>query len=217
MAAQINQKRRCVIIAGAPGADAAFLARAVQPEDYLICADRGYAAARAAKLQPDLIVGDFDSYQGTLPDDCEVVRLRPEKDDTDTMHCVNLAMERGYRKFLLLSAIGGRLDHSLANLCIAGYLAEHGASCIILSKNEEIRLLTEGTHSLNGYRSMTFSVFAFGCPSVTLTYEGAYYPLTNGVLTHSFAMGISNVFTADQAKITVHSGRALLLINKTVS
>jgi len=206
-----------VIIAGAPGADVAFLAQTVQPEDYVICADRGYAAARAAGLQPDLIVGDFDSYAGALPDGCEVVRLCPEKDDTDTMHCVNIALERGFRSFLLLSALGGRLDHSLANLCIAEYLAERGAECMILSRDEEIRLLTEGVHPLDGCRGLTFSVFPFGCPSVTLSYEGAYYPLTRGVLRHSNPMGVSNVFTADRALITVHSGKALLLINKIVS
>lgn len=206
-----------MIIAGAPGADVAFLAQTVQPEDYVICADRGYAAARAAGLQPDLIVGDFDSYEGALPDDCEVVRLCPEKDDTDTMHCVNMALERGFREFLLLSALGGRIDHSLANLCIAEYLAERGAECMILSRDEEIRLLTEGAHPLDGCRGLTFSVFPFGCQSVTLSYEGVYYPLTRGVLRHSNPMGVSNVFTADRALITVHSGKALLLINKIVS
>ena len=195
----MNQQRRCVIIAGAPNADTAFLAQTVQPEDYLICADRGYAAATAAGLRPDLIVGDFDSYGRALPDDCEVVRLCPEKDDTDTMHCVDLALERGFREFLLLSALGGRLDHSIANLCIAEYLEEHGARC-----------------TLNGCCGLTFSVFPFGCQRVTLSYEGAYYPLTNGTLTHSFPMGVSNVFTADSAHITVHSGRALLLINKKI-
>ncbi len=212
----MNQQRRCVIIAGAPNADTAFLAQTVQPEDYLICADRGYAAATAAGLRPDLIVGDFDSYGGALPDDCEVVRLCPEKDDTDTMHCVDLALERGFREFLLLSALGGRLDHSIANLCIAEYLEEHGARCTLLSRSEEIRLLTEGRCTLNGCRGLTFSVFPFGCQRVTLSYEGAYYPLTNGTLTHSFPMGVSNVFAADSAHITVHSGRALLLINKKI-
>ena len=118
---------------------------------------------------------------------------------------------------MLLSAIGGRLDHSIANLCIAEYLAERGARCTILSRHEEIRLLTEGCYPLNGCRGMTFSVFPFGCQRVTLSYEGAYYPLTNGTLTHSFPMGVSNVFTADRAQITVHSGRALLLINKSIT
>ncbi len=209
----MKTSRRCVIIAGSPDADAATIKTAVRGGDFIMCADRGYATAKAAGLVPDVVIGDFDSYGGELPSDCEVIRLCPEKDDTDTMHCVTTALERRFRDFLLLGAIGGRLDHSLANLCVLEALAAQGATGCIVSDSEMIMLLREGRHRCGGYKGRTFSVFPFGCASVTLTYEGAYYPLRHGTLTHAVPMGVSNVFTDDEALITVHSGQALLILH----
>ena len=56
-------------------------------------------------------------------------------------------------------------------------------------------------------------MFPYGCQRAVLSYTGAYYPLDHGVLTHSVAMGVSNVFTDDSAEITVHEGKALVIIN----
>ena len=161
----------------------------------------------------NLLVGDFDSYQGGLPRGVEIIRLNPEKDDTDTLHCVKTALERGFTDFILLAATGGRLDHTLANLSVTEYLTDRGTHCIILSENEKTELLTEGRHIYSGCKGLTFSVFPYGCQRVVLSYKGAYYPLDHGVLTHSTAMGVSNVFTADTSEITVHEGRVLLIIN----
>lgn len=213
MADKVNSARRCVIIAGAPYADPAFLKSALRGDDYIICADSGFAHAQAAGILPDLLVGDFDSYTGSLPDDCETVRLRPEKDDTDTFHCVNLALQRGFTRFVLLAATGGRLDHTLANLAVPEYLARHGATGEILSETERVLLLTEGTHSFDNCAGLTFSVLPFGCDSAILSYTGAKYPLNHGTLTHSYPMGVSNIFTCNRAAVTVHSGRVLVIIN----
>ena len=209
----MNKNLRCVIIAGAPGANAAFIRAALRPDDYIICADRGYQTALEAGVTPDLLVGDFDSYEGKLPSNVEILRLNPEKDDTDTLHCVKTALERGFTDFLLLAATGGRLDHTLANLSVTEYLADRGSRCIILSKNEKAELLTVGAYTYSGCKGLTFSVFPYGCQKAVLSYKGAYFPLEHGVLTHSTAMGVSNIFTADKAEITVHEGKALLIIN----
>lgn len=209
----MNAKRRCAVISGAPDADADLLRRSVNADDFVICADSGLAAAQAAGIKPDLIVGDFDSFKGVVPDGCEVVRLLPEKDDSDTFHAVELALERGFRRFALFAATGGRLDHTFANLCLLGHISACGGEGVILSEDGEIRFLAEGTYIFHGFNGKTFSVFAFGCPSVTLTYSGAKYPLQNGVLFHERPVGLSNVFTSDKAKVTVHSGSALMIIN----
>ena len=213
MAAKINDERRCVIIAGAPDADIQTVKAAVRPDDYVICADMGYKTAMAAGVKPDLIVGDFDSYTGSLPEGSEVIRLLPEKDDTDTMHCVKTALSRGYREFLLLAAIGGRLDHTLGNLTVLEYLAENNAHGIILSKNEMIEVLTKGRFAFDGRKGHTFSALPFGCQSAVLSYKGTKYPFDRGALLHSEAMGVSNVFTEDKAEITVDDGQIVLIIN----
>ena len=213
MASQVKPQKRCVIISGAPNPDIDFIRETVGESDFVICADCGVAAAQKAGVKPGLIIGDFDSYSGELPQGCEIITLVPEKDDTDTLHCINVALERGFRDFVLLAATGGRLDHTFANCCMLEYLREHGASGMILSKNEKITVLTAGSYDFNGCKGLTFSVYPFGCGAATLSYEGAKYPLQSGTLTHSAAMGTSNIFTENTANITVHSGQIILMIN----
>lgn len=215
MATEIISARRCIIIAGSPDTNPAVIRQAVQRDDCVIAADRGCAAALKAGVRPDVIVGDFDSYLELLPPGAEIIRLNPEKDYSDTFHAVMAAWERGFREFLLFGAVGGRLDHTLANLSILEWLAEQGGTGVIRSDTEEIRLLTVGTHPFNGCKGRTFSVFPYGCSSVTLTYQGAKYPLLHGTLRHACAMGLSNEFAADSAVITIESGQAVFLLNDT--
>lgn len=214
MATQINQTRRCVLIAGAPCADVPFIRQTVRGDDYVICADRGYAVAQAAGVVPDLLVGDFDSYTGALPAAVERLTLPVEKDFSDTLHAAEAGLQRGMRRFVLLNATGGRLDHTLANLSVLEWLQNRGAEGRILSATEDVRLLPVGAHAFDGCTGLTFSVFPFGCEAVTLSYRGAKYPLQSGALHHGSAMGLSNIFTADTACITVERGQALVVLNR---
>ena len=67
--------------------------------DFLIAADRGYEALRAAGIAPDLIMGDFDSL-GFTPEGENVLPHSPIKDDTDLLLAIRWAMERGWRRFV---------------------------------------------------------------------------------------------------------------------
>lgn len=207
-------KRRCIVIAGAPCADVPFVRQTVRADDFVICADRGYAVAQAAGVSPHLLVGDFDSYTGELPADVERLTLPADKDYSDTYHAAEAGFQRGFRRFVLLNATGGRLDHTLANLSVLEWLAGCGGEGRILSREEEIRLLTTGAHPFAGCSGLTFSVFPFGCTDVTLTYSGAKYPLRHGVLRHDSARGLSNIFLDDAACITVESGQALVILDR---
>lgn len=101
----------------------------VNPGDFCIVADGGVnyldSLSFAFGLKPDLVVGDFDSVDTKsslwiqeLKKDCPemVVSLPREKDDTDTMAAVKLALEKGYRDFVILGAMGARADHYFANI-----------------------------------------------------------------------------------------------------
>ena len=95
---------RCVIIAGSPDTNSDFLSEVIKPDDYVICADRGCNFAKQAGITPNLVVGDFDSEPDVLFPNCETVRLIPEKDDTDTMHSVDLALEKRFDEIAILGA-----------------------------------------------------------------------------------------------------------------
>lgn len=211
---------RCVIICGAPDADVDFIRKEIRnnsTDDFVICADGGYTYAQKVGIKPDLFVGDFDSFSDTLPEDIPNVTLETHKDDTDSMHCATVALERGYKEVVLLAAIGGRLDHTLANISVLQYLTENGIKAAILSDKEEIFYLPEGRYTFDNVKDKTISVFPFGCPDVMVTYDcKVEYPARNLKILSSVAVGISNIFRDDRAEVVINSGNAVLIIENQV-
>ncbi|HCA05431.1 MAG TPA: thiamine diphosphokinase [Ruminococcaceae bacterium] len=203
---------RCVIIAASPDADINFIKSAVSPDDFVICADRGYHYAKLAGIKPDLIIGDFDSYSGILPQDVEIMRLNVRKDDSDAFVCARQALKRGFNEIAVLGGMGGRLDHSYANLCLLEYLAGKGVRASLISQDEKIFLLQKGAYFFDGYDGKTFSLFPFGCSSARASVQNAEYPVNGFVFESKKSTGLSNIFR-DGCKISVSSGKLLLIIN----
>ena len=93
--------------------------------DYVIAADLGFDSLMAYGVNPDLAVGDFDSL-GHRPNHPNVIQLPAEKDDTDMVYALRKGLELGYRRFVMLGGVGGRLEHTLGNLQLLDLLALHG-------------------------------------------------------------------------------------------
>ena len=202
----------CVIIAGSPDTNSEFIKSTVKDSDYVICADKGYLYAKNAGITPDVVVGDFDSFNSKINDECEIITLNPIKDDTDTFHSIDIAIERGYTELTIIGALGGRIDHSFANISALEYICKKGGKGILLSEKERVEFLPKGEYKYK-YKDKTFSLFPFGCSDVCVTYEGVFYPLEKFRINSGLSLGISNVFTADESKINIYDGNAILIIN----
>lgn len=211
-----NEIKRCIILGSAPVEDGGVFDVFGAKEAFVICADGGMDTARAYGVVPDLLIGDFDSVRGELPEQVETIRLKPEKDDTDLLAAVREGLKRGYRDFVLLGALGGeRFDHSYANLCVLQYLANKDCRAVLAEKNTRIFLLGEGqTAPLDNLLGATFSAFPFGCPVCTVSYTGMKYPLTEYPLRSDFPLGVSNRILANRATVTVHTGEMLGIIQR---
>ena len=70
----------------------------------------------------------------------EVVRLRPEKDDTDTQGCLREVFRRGCTEATLVCATGGRIDHMLANLSLLEEAYAMGGRLTVLERQNQIVL-----------------------------------------------------------------------------
>ena len=93
--------------------------------DMVIAADAGYKALVRLGVKIDRVVGDFDSL-GEVPVRPGVEVHPAEKDETDMMLAVRTALAAGYRDVRIYGGLGGRLDHSFANLQTLAYLARQG-------------------------------------------------------------------------------------------
>ena len=100
-----------------------------QESDLIIAADGGYSTLTKLNIKPDLVVGDFDSL-GSIPENENVVKHPVKKDDTDTLLAVKIGLEKGYKTFIIYGAIGGRLDHTVATIQTAAFVAERASSIL---------------------------------------------------------------------------------------
>lgn len=188
------------------------LAEPVDSTDYLLAADGGLAHMQALELTPHGIIGDFDSL-GYVPQGAQVFPV--EKDDTDSMLAVRKGLEMGYRRFVLYGALDGeRLDHTVANLQVLGFLCEHGATGYLAGLHHTVTAVKNGVLTYPAQAQGILSVFCLGEDATGVTLSGLKYPLANGVLTSRFPLGVSNHFVGQTATVRVEKGCLLAISEK---
>ena len=179
--------------------------------DFLIAADRGYEALRAAGIAPDLIMGDFDSL-GFTPEGENVLPHSPIKDDTDLLLAIRWAMERGWRRFVIYGALGGkRLDLTVASFQTLRFLADHGAKGRLVGDGWNVALLQNAALRFPSTASGWLSLFVSGEEARGVTLRGLKYELTDAALTCGMPLGVSNEFLGCEARIAVADGALFVL------
>ena len=181
-----------------------------QPGDFQIAADAGLLLCRKLGLEPNLVIGDFDSMP--QPQDEATVRVPVEKDDTDTMLAIREGLAHGCTEFHLYGATGGRrLDHTLANLQSLAFLRRHGARGFLYDDNFVYTVLENEAFAVpQTVPWALLSIFNLESPAEGLTLRGVQYELTDAPLDSAFPVGVSNHILAPEAQIAVRRG--LLLV-----
>lgn len=204
---------RALIVLGGDAPDRMLLLSCAGYADLKIAADRGVEAFEGTGILPDLFVGDMDSVNPAVLESMnsctQVQRLPVQKDDTDGVHALDQAIAMGARNITILGALGGRMDHAMANLMLLVRAHEKGAYAEILDEHMRI-VRIDGEIELTGAKGDTFSLLPLGrAEGVTL--EGCEYHSQEPLSFESgYPIGVSNVVTEDEAKITVESGDLLL-------
>lgn len=181
--------------------------------DIVIAADGGYIYTQDAGIRVDAIIGDFDSL-GSVPEQgtCKpaVIRLPVEKDQTDMLAALVHGLERGFTRFNLYGGMGGRFDHTLANIqCLAFLLSQgargylHGEGVVITALRGGLRLARRETGII--------SVFALGGPAEGVCLRGLKYGLEHAALSPDFPLGVSNEFIGQPAHISAERGDLLIV------
>ncbi len=209
---------RCVLVAAGELHDYERARGFLREDDFFVFCDGGLEHAGGLCVEPDVIVGDFDSCKADViaawQDHCEIVRLPREKDDTDTLFAVKLALERGYNDFLLLGAMGGRFDHALGNISILLYLEGLGKKAVLID-DYSIMQIAGSKPLLIEANCSYFSVLTVAGDVSGVTIKNAKYPLENASLSADFQLGISNeVLPGKVAEVSVEHGRVLVVTVK---
>ena len=186
----------------------------------VVAVDGGFAALEGVGCTPDVVMGDFDSLgyvPQNLPETVEVFEYPTHKDESDMELALRLAQERGFEEVEVYGAIGGRLDHTIANLQLLALFSERGLRVTAIDLVEADRptsaagtaltfLTGSAELTLDPHPGETVSVFSLSDESHDVTETGLAYPLDHVALTNRTSWGLSNEFTNKPATISVAAG-----------
>ena len=207
----------------------------------LIAADRGLEFFLDYLILPDVVIGDFDSlsedgknflemqnedipYGGMLEwklqkgegKVVEVVRLRPEKDDSDTQSAMNYAIQNGAKESVILGVTGNRVDHLMANFGLLILAQKQDTEVALADRYNYMKLIPSGTILKKAEQFGKYvSFFPLGGDVTGLTLEGFKYPLDKYHLTTADSgLTVSNEISEEYAKVTYESGTLLMIMSR---
>jgi len=209
---------RAAILANGRLVGGADLRRRLRRAGVLICADGGLRAARRLGVRPDVAIGDFDSASRALVEWARsagalIITHPVEKDKTDAELALAYAVKRGAREIEFFGALGGRLDHLLANVGLVLSAAEMGARLRIVDGKTEAFLARPRTE-LGAKRGDLVSLLSLSRMSSGIMTKGLKYPLRNATLREGSSLGISNEVVSLPASVTVGTGRLLVVVTR---
>lgn len=212
----------CLIVSGGK-IDEAFALSYMEEHSFckIIAVDSGLDFMYSVNAKPDYIFGDFDSvnpmaleYYKSM-EHINVVKLNPEKDETDTEYALKRAMELGATSITIMGATGSRIDHLLGNISLLGLGLGKGIDIIMVDGHNRIRIIEK---SFEIERKKQFGKYVSLIPFTTqvegLTLLGFKYPLTDFTMGGYNSLGVSNEILDERAQILLKKGSLIVIESK---
>ena len=209
---------RALIFSGGVYDDPQYYRRYLDDAELVIAADSGAGAVLALGRLPDVLIGDMDSIRTDELMDIingkavEVITQPPQKDYTDTELAVRLARERGASEIFICGALGGRLDHELANVSFLVLGMTWGMDIRIVDEAQELVMFTPGRRNpIPGVVGDTVSLISLSEATTGVTTADLKYPLVGETLPFLSPRGVSNVISGPEPSVAYDEGRLLLV------
>jgi len=215
----VSNMDRVIVISGGVVNDKEFLRRKIREcvDPVIICADGAARHLRPLDIIPAYIVGDMDSVdEETLAyftGKGSQTKVFPKgKDETDTELALMQAFELNPDEIWILGALGGRIDHALANISLLVMCAKEGIQARIIDETCEV-FVVEKFCECEGQKGETISLLPLSSQVSGITLTGFEYPLIRGKMEIGKPCGISNRLMDEKGTISVESGHLLVIRN----
>lgn len=190
----------------------------IQPSDFIICADGGTRHALTLNLIPNLLIGDMDSLPANfkLSDfNGEVILYPKDKNETDLELAIQHAITLKPDEILILAALGGRMDHTLANIAL---LTDFELVTCDLRLNDGVEeiFFCKDQVEVKGRSGDIVSLIPWQGNVEGVLTENLKWKLNNETLFSDKTRGISNEMISDTATISIKKGLLLIIHNISV-
>ncbi len=187
--------------------------------DFIICADGGANHTYNMNIVPDYIIGDLDSVSYEVINfyknkNVNFEKFPSKKNETDTEICVYLAQKLYAKEIHFIGALGGRIDHMIANINLLYYVRNKDINTKIISDKEDIYIAINEEVIIKGNKGNTISIIPINGDAKCVTLKKLEYPLNDYNMKFSIPLGISNVMLEDECSISVGEGSIIVIRNK---
>jgi thiamine pyrophosphokinase len=177
--------------------------------DLVLGADGGAQYANTLNVTLDAIIGDLDSLSDLEQQrisNTEFVSYPAEKDETDLELALLYAEEQGANQIVIVGAIGGRMDMTIANILLIAH--ESLGSCRIEVWHGEQTgwVIKPPGENISGHPGDRVSLIPLGGNASGITTKGLKYSLSDEEFTLGPARGISNLLEKPSAHIKLSHG-----------
>jgi thiamine pyrophosphokinase len=185
--------------------------------DIVLAADGGARFLLDIGVQPEVVVGDFDSLDTAAMSRLEsegvrFVRHPVRKDFTDGELAVDEALRLGAAEVVLAGGLGA-LDHTLGHLAILRRLAARDVPARMVAPHLSVAVFrAPASVKLAAAAGVRVSLIPLG-EDATVTLAGLDYPLAREVLPADACLGVGNhVAEGGGAGIILHAGVVAMLV-----
>lgn len=187
--------------------------------DIIIAVDKGLETIDYLKLEPQYILGDFDSVNTKILEkyktqNIKIIKLNPEKDLTDTHSAIDLALEIKSTEITILGAIGTRLDHTMANIHVLKQALDKNIKAKIVNEKNEIELIDKEIIIKKDDNYKYVSIIPLTTNVTGITIEGMKYIINDYTLSIGDSLGVSNEQIDKEAKISIKTGILVVIKSK---
>ncbi len=204
-----------VIVANAPSLRLDPYRAMIASADLVIAADGGANALADAGFRPSLVIGDLDSLSAArlaslAADGVELRRFPREKDETDLELALLHAVSAGATRIDILGALGGRWDHTFANVAMLAMPELQGRQVRLVDERQRLFLVRDQA-TLEGERGDTLSLLPLTPAVRGITTRGLYYALEDATLYFERARGVSNILIDPPGFVSLREGLLLVV------
>jgi thiamine pyrophosphokinase len=182
----------------------------VEKSGLFIAADGGANIANKLNIKPDVIIGDFDSYE---PDESEsrIIIRDTDQETNDLEKALNYALDHEIDDVEIFGAFGQRLDHTLKNLSVLKRFKDRFRKITFIDKYGTSFLLPSHFTARLPVGT-TISLYPLTGSVEGITTRGLEFSLNQEKLEIGERDGTSNRTLDEQIEITHEKGDLLIFI-----
>ena len=219
--------KNCVLVMGGEIRDTALFRLRLDDAELVLAADSGARHLLRLGIIPEEVFGDLDSLtkeevERLESSGCRFVRFPGEKNETDGAIILKEALSRGFRSIRVWGALGGRPDHSYANIMLLQFTllpmfheiygsAEDSISDVVIEDGGLRIFLAKRGQWIEGKKGEYLSFFAVS-PEVTgFEQTGLKYQPAGNRFISGYPLGLSNEFIEDKVWVNWKKGTLLCM------